>query len=267
MPHFELGHLLALTGGHHHLSVVAVIAVLAAGFGAGTINSIVGSGSLITFPTLVALGLPPFIANITNTVGIVGGNASSVHGYRRELEGQSQRLRTLVPISAVGGTTGAILLLVRPSAFQRIVPWLILLAVGLVIAQPRITRYLAARGPRQIHGSTWLKVGLFLSGVYGGYFGAAQGVILIALLAIGLDETLQRLNGLKNVLGFVANLTAGLLFVIFANVNWVFVGIIAISSVFGGQFGAHIGRRLPNRVLRAIIIVAGTSVAIKLLVW
>lgn len=266
MHHFAYGHLLAALGVHHHLSVGAIIAVLAAGFGAGTINSIVGSGSLITFPTLVALGLPPFIANITNTVGIVGGNASSIHGYRRELTGQEQRMRTLVPISAAGGITGGILLLVRPSAFQGIVPWLILLAVALVIAQPRITRSLAARGPRQPHGGNWLKVGLFASGVYGGYFGAAQGVIMIALLAIGIDETLQRLNGLKNVLGFIANFTAGVLFIIFAHVNWVYVAIIAFSSIFGGQFGAHIGRRLPNRVLRSIIIIAGTSIAIKLLV-
>ena len=265
MSHLELGRLLGAAATHHPLSIPAIIAVLAAGFGAGTINSIVGSGSLITFPTLVALGLPPFIANITNTVGITGGNASSVHGYRRELQGQAQRMRTLVPISAVGGITGAVLLLVRPSAFQAIVPWLIILAVALVIGQPRITRYLTNRGPRHPHGGMGLRVGLFLSGIYGGYFGAAQGVIMIALLAIGIDESLQRLNGLKNVLGFVANLTAGILFVIFANVNWVFVPIIAVSSVFGGQFGAHIGRRLPNKVLRSIIIVAGLSVAIKLL--
>ncbi len=266
MHHLVFGHLISTALASHHLDALAVLAVLAAGLGAGTINSIVGSGSLITFPTLVALGVSPFVANITNCVGITGGNASSIHGYRRELVGQKERMRALIPFSAAGGITGGTLLLVRPSAFEGVVPWLIILAVGLVIVQPRLARYLSSRGERQPHGSTWLKVGLFASGVYGGYFGAAQGVIMIALLAIGLEESLQRINGLKNVLGFVANFTAGLLFIIFAHVNWVYVAIIAVSSIVGGQLGAHIGRRLPNSVLRSIIIIAGTSVAIKLLV-
>lgn len=266
MPHALLAHFFNAAPLQHHLSVLSVLAVLAAGFGAGTINSIVGSGSLITFPTLVALGVSPFIANITNSVGITGGNASSIHGYRRELAGQSQRMRTLIPYSAAGGVAGAVLLLVRPSAFETIVPWLVLLAVLLVIAQPRIARFLAKRGPRPPHGSLSLKLGLFATGVYGGYFGAAQGVIMMALLAIGIDETLQRLNGLKNVLTFVANTVAGVLFIAFAHVNWVYVPIIAISSIFGGQFGAHVGRRLPNPVLRAVIIVAGLLVAAKLLI-
>ncbi len=262
----RFGHLFATLQTHHHLGILAILAVFAAGFGAGTINSIVGSGSLITFPTLVALGLSPFIANITNSVGITGGNASSIHGYRRELVGQAQRVRTLLPYSAAGGLTGGLLLLYRPSAFVAIVPWLVLAAVALVIVQPRIARILASRGPRHQHGSGWLRAGIFATGVYGGYFGAAQGVIMMAILAIGLDETLQRLNGLKNVLTFMANAIAGILFIAFAHVNWVFVAIIAVSSILGGQFGAHVGRRLPNPVLRSVIIVAGLSVAIKLLV-
>ncbi len=266
MHHFLFGQIFSHLATAHHLSWLGIIAVAAAGLGAGTINSIVGSGSLITFPTLVALGLPPFIANITNTVGITSGNASSIHGYRRELVGQRERMLALVPFSAVGGITGGTLLLIRPSAFVGIVPWLVLLAVALVIVQPRLTTFLRSRGPRHIHGSKWLKLGLFASGVYGGYFGAAQGVIMIAIMAIGLEETWQRINALKNVCGFVANATAGILFVIFAHVNWVYVLILAISSIFGGQLGAHIGRRLPNPILRSIIIVAGTSVAIKLLV-
>lgn len=243
-----------------------MLLVFAAGFGAGTINSIVGSGSLITFPTLVALGLSPFIANITNSVGITGGNASSIYGYRRELVGQGVRVRTLLPYSAAGGLSGGLLLLYKPAAFVAIVPWLVLVAVALVIVQPRIAKMLSIRGPRHQHGSAWLRLGIFATGVYGGYFGAAQGVIMMAILAIGLDETLQRLNGLKNVLTFMANTIAGILFIIFAHVNWVFVAIIAVSSIFGGQFGAHVGRRLPNPVLRAVIIVAGIAVSIKLLV-
>lgn len=265
MTHHLLGPL-ASVGAHHGLSALAIVAVFAAGLGAGTINAIVGSGSLITFPTLVALGVSPFLANVTNSVGVTGGNASSVHGYRRELVGQGTRIRAIAPFAIVGGFTGGALLLAKPKAFETIVPWLVLLAVGLVIVQPRLARYLASRGARDPHGSAWLKFGLFASGVYGGYFGAAQGVIMIALLAIGLEDTLQRLNGLKNVLGFVNNLTADLLFVIFAHVNWVYVPIIAVSSIIGGQIGARVGRRFPDRVLRGIIVIAGTSVAIKLLI-
>jgi hypothetical protein len=265
MHHYLFGPIFSNLQVSHHLDLLAILAVVAAGLAAGTINSIVGSGSLITFPTLVALGLSPFVANITNCVGITGGNASSIHGYRRELQGQRQRMLALVPCSAIGGIVGGTLLLLRPSAFEAVVPWLILLAVVLVIVQPRLGKYLASRGPRQVHGSAWLKLGLFASGVYGGYFGAAQGVIMLALLAIGLEESLQRINALKNVCGFVANGTAGLLFIIFAHVNWVYVAILAISSIFGGQLGAHIGRRLPNSVLRSVIIIAGTAVAIKLL--
>ena len=250
----------------HSLHPLGVLVVVAAGFAAGTINSIVGSGSLITFPTLVALGVPPLVANVSNTVGIVFGNASSVHGYRRELSGQSSRMQALVPLSAAGGLTGAVLLLLRPAAFHAIVPWLIIIAVVLVIIQPRVARSLADRGERHPHGGILLKATLFATAIYGGYFGAAQGVILIAILAIGLDETLQRINALKNVFGFTANLVAAIVFVIFGPVNWTFVLFIGLSSIVGGQFGAKIGRRMPAPVLRAIIVIAGLAVAIKLLV-
>jgi uncharacterized membrane protein YfcA len=250
----------------HSLSLLDIIAITAAGFGAGTVNSIVGSGSLITFPTLVALGVPPLVANVSNTVGIVFGNASSVHGYRRELMGQAERMRALVPLSAAGGLLGSVLLLVRPSTFKVIVPWLILAAVVLVIIQPRVAKSLADRGERHPHGGLWLRVALFATGVYGGYFGAAQGVIMIAILAIGLDETLQRINGLKNVCAFTANLVAAIVFMFFGPVHWIFVLILALSSIVGGQFGAHVGRKIPARVLRLIIVGAGLAVAIKLLV-
>jgi uncharacterized membrane protein YfcA len=249
-----------------HLTAGQALVVAAAGLAAGMINAIVGSGSLITFPTLVAVGLSPFVANVSNNVGIVLGNLSGVHGYRHELVGQATRMRALAPWSAAGGLAGAGLLLAHPASFKDIVPWLVILAVVLVVAQPRLSRALAAHRPAQETGGLWIRLGVFLTGVYGGYFGAAQGVILIALLAISLEEALQRLNALKNVLAAVVNGLAAILFVIFAPVNYAVALTIALSSIVGGQLGAHVGRRLPAPVLRGAIVVGGLTVAIKLLV-
>jgi uncharacterized membrane protein YfcA len=249
----------------HHLTWLGALAVFGAGALAGTINAIVGSGSLITFPTLVALGYSPLVANVSNNVGLVFGNASGVYGYRRELVGQRSRILALTPWSAAGGLVGAVLLLVDHQAFKEVVPWLVILAVVMVILQPRLARALADRRGTAAHGGVPLRIGMFLTGVYGGYFGAAQGVILIAILAIGINDTLQRLNGFKNVATGFVNLLAGVLFIIFAPVNWTIAGIIAVSSIIGGQFGAKIGRRLPPQVLRTVIVIGGLSVAIYLL--
>lgn len=250
----------------HHLTWLDALGVLGAGFIAGTINTIVGSGSLITFPVLVALGVPPFVANVSNNVGLIGGNVSGVHGYRRELKGQGPRIRSLVPWSAAGGALGAGLLLVHSSSFKSVVPYLVLLAVAMVIAQPRLTRFLATRKEGQSReDALLLRIGILLTAVYGGYFGAAQGVILIAILAIAIDDHLQRLNGLKNVAVGCVNFIAGVLFVAFAPVNWAVVGLIAGSSTVGAQLGARVGRKLPPQVLRAIIVCGGLSVAIYLL--
>lgn len=249
----------------HHLTWLGALAIFVAGWLAGMINAIVGSGSLITFPTLVALGYSPLVANVSNNVGLVFGNISGVHGYRRELVGQAPRIRALTPWSAAGGVVGAILLLLDHQAFKDVVPWLIVLAVVMVILQPRLTRALTRRQGTAEHGGLVVRLGSLLTGVYGGYFGAAQGVILIAILAICIDDSLQRLNGYKNVAAGCVNLIAGVLFVFFAPVNWTIVGIIAISSVLGAQVGAKVGRRLPPQVLRAVIVVGGLSVAIYLL--
>ena len=250
-----------------HLSPLGGLAIAAAGLAAGIINAVVGSGSLITFPTLVALGYSPLVSNVSNNVGLVFGNISGVHGYRRELVGQKSRMIALLPWSAAGGLTGAGLLLAHPSSFHAIVPWLVLLAVVLVIVQPRVAQMVAARGhPQNDDGNLVVRIGAFLCGIYGGYFGAAQGVLLIALLAINIDDRLQRLNGLKNVLAAAVNGLAGILFIVLAPVNYEVVLIIALSSTVGGQLGAHIGRRLPAPVLRTIIVVGGLTVAIKLLV-
>ena len=245
----------------------AALAIFAAGLGAGTVNAIVGSGSLITFPTLLALGYPPVLANVSNNVGLVPGSVSAVHAYRRELEGQGPRMRTLGPASLAGGLTGAVVLLALPhSVFKAAVPALVLVAALLMAFQPRVTRRLAERGDRHVHGGAPLVIGVFLTGVYGGYFGAAQGVILMSLLAIFIDDDLQRLNGTKNALALVVNGVAGVVFILVAHIDWSVAALIAGGSVIGGQLGGHYGRRLPAGVLRACVVSVGVSVSIVLFV-
>jgi len=246
--------------------------ILGAGLAAGTINTIVGSGSLITFPTLLALGYSPVVANVTNTVGLVPGSLSGAVGYRRELRGQRARLLFLAIPSVAGGLTGAVLLLVLPgNVFADVVPILILVACALVLAQPRLAARLARRrsaaGTEEGgHGGPGLFATVYFTGVYGGYFGAAQGVILIALLGIFIDDHLQRLNATKNVLAALVNGVAAALFIVASHVAWDAAVLLAIGATVGGQVGAKVGRRLPAPLLRGIIVVVGTVVAIKLLV-
>jgi uncharacterized protein len=235
-------------------------AVLLAGLAAGTINTVVGSGTLITFPTLLAFGVPPVTANVSNTIGLVPGVASGIVGYRRELRGQRDRIVRLGSASLVGGVVGAVLLLVLPDgAFAAIVPALILLGLLLVVLQPRVSAWVNARheGARGDFGPWWVWPAVLGTGGYGGYFGAAQGVILMGVLGIGIDDALQRLNGLKNVLAGLVNGIAGLIFVFVADVDWTVVALIAAGSVVGGQVGATLGRRLSPLVLRVVIVVVG----------
>jgi uncharacterized protein len=248
------------------MSPLEIVAILLAGLAAGTVNTIVGSGSLLTFPTLLAFGYAPLVANVSNTIGLVPGSISGSIGYRRELAGQGQRARRLGAAAGAGGLTGGLLLLALPAAaFDRIVPILILAACAMVAIQPRLSAALAAR-----HGegaSHWLPLvtGVYLTGIYGGYFGAAQGVILIALLGIFLPDDLQRLNGLKNVLAAVVNAVAAVLFVAVAPVAWAPAALLAVGAIAGGQVGAHYGRRLSPRLLRVLIITIGVIVAVRLL--
>jgi uncharacterized membrane protein YfcA len=250
----------------------AAILIVAAGVAAGTINAVVGSGSLITFPVLLFLGFPPLVANVSNTIGIVPGTISGTLGYRRELVGQRRRARPLVIAAALGGLTGAGLLLALPaSAFTRIVPVLILVACALVAIQPRMSRWVIERRVRQgsdakHDGGPVLVLGVFLTGIYGGYFGAAQGVILIALLTILVDDDIQRLNGLKNLIAMFINSVAAIIFILVAPVAWLPALLLAIGSTVGGQLGAVVGRRMSPLALRLVIILVGTVVAIKLLI-
>ena len=240
-------------------------AVFLAGIAAGTINTVVGSGTLITFPTLLAVGVPPVTANVSNTLGLVPGSLSGAIGYRRELAGQRERLVRLGVASVLGGITGAVLLLVLPAdAFQAIVPVLIALGCLLVVFQPMISRRVAARAEmrgveRPEHGAVWVWLMVFVTGVYGGYFGAAQGVLLMAILGIGLTETMQRNNATKNVLAMLVNLVAAIVFIFRADMDWTVAGLIAVGSVIGGQIGATVGRRLPSWALRGFILVVGVA--------
>ena len=288
------------------------LAIFAAGLAAGTINTVVGSGTLITFPTLLAFGYPPVLANVSNNVGLVPGVASGVHGYRAELEGQRRRIIRLGSASACGGLVGAILLLVLPAgAFKAIVPALIGVAVVMVIIQPRLADWVARRQlarsgarasggdgtdpdpdpdlpqpPQPLDGGTtavgvrpatdierraeavggpvlWFLV--FCAGVYGGYFGAAQGVLLIGMLGIAFSDGLQRINAVKNVLAGLVNGVAAIMFIALTHIDWGVAGLIAAGSIIGGQVGARVGRRLPPWGLRLVIVCVGIAALVKLL--
>jgi uncharacterized membrane protein YfcA len=250
------------------MDMLEALAIVAAGMAAGTINTIVGSGSLITFPVLIGLGYAPLVANVSNNIGLVPGGFTGVFGYRRELQGQRRRVIGLGSFSVIGSVIGAALLLTLPaSAFKEIVPALIAIALVLVVFQPRITEWLARRGrSRDRHGPA-LQAAVGATGVYGGYFGAAQGVILISLLGIGIRDDLQRLNALKNVLASTANLVAGVIFVFAApHVDWGVAGLIAAGSIVGAAIGARYGRRLDPGALRALIVVIGIAAIVRLIV-
>jgi uncharacterized membrane protein YfcA len=247
------------------VSPVEGLSIFAAGIGAGTINTIVGSGTLITFPTLLALGYPPVLANVSNTVGLVPGGVAGAFGYRRELEGQLPRLLRLGIASTLGGVVGALLLLKLPeSAFRAVVPVLIAIGCVLVVAQPWITRHIRPRSNAPAHGSAIVWLLVLLTGVYGGYFGAAQGVLLIAILGIGIAESLQRINAAKNVLAALVNSVAAVIFIVVSEVDWAVAALIAAGSVIGGLIGATIGRRLPAPALRGVVAVVGVVAIVKL---
>jgi uncharacterized protein len=246
------------------------LAILGAGIAAGSINAVVGSGSLITFPTLLAFGFPPVVANVSNNVGLVPGNVSSGFGYRRELAGQRSRLIRLGVASGAGALIGAVALIWLPSsAFTLIVPVLILISCTLVLVQPWLGAWLRKRaesqpGAGEGRAGPLLSAGVCLSGMYGGYFGAAQGVLVIGLLGSFLDETLQRVNGAKNVLVGMVNGTAAVVFILLAHVSWIAVALIATGSTVGGLLGARFGRRLSPTVMRVFVVAIGVIAVVKL---
>jgi len=293
--------------------LLQALAIFAAGLAAGTINTVVGSGTLITFPVLLAFGYPPVLANVSNNVGLVPGGFSGAHGYRAELAGQRRRVIRLGSASLCGGLVGALLLLVLPAgAFKAIVPALIGIALVMVVFQPRLAKWVAARqrsqaaaqgggagtaeaadGPEgaavatvpggagaagavgvirparreavvQVGGPVlWVLV--FLSGVYGGYFGAAQGVLLLGLMGVAFTDSMQRINAVKNILAGLVNGVAAVVFICATHIDWGAAGLIAAGAVLGGQLGARIGRKLPPWGLRVLIICVGAAALVKLL--
>ena len=249
------------------MSVAHGLVIVVAGVWAGMINTIVGSGTLVTFPVLLALGYAPLTANVSNGLGLVPGSLTGAIGYRRELTGLRGRVARLAVASVLGALLGAVLLLwLPPGAFDAVVPVLVGVAVVLVVVQPLLARRLAGRrGAGRTRVGPALLVGVFGAGVYGGYFGAAQGVLLLALLGIGLDDDLQRHNAVKNVLATVANLVSGLVFAVVAPVSWPVVVVIAAGSVLGGLLGARVGRRLSPKVLRVVVVLVGVAAIVQLL--
>ena len=253
------------------MSVWSALAIALAGTGAGIINTIVGSGTLITFPTLLFFGVPPLAANVSNNLGLVAGGITGSWGYRAELSGQASGVRRLAPLSFVGSVVGAGLLLVLPpSAFKSIVPALIALALVLVVVGPGLQQRFVSRheGVEPAWHAPAMAAGVFVAGMYGGYFGAAQGVLLMGLFSMLSAEPIQRLNGYKNMLALIVNVVAAVVFVLFAreHIDWTVVALVGVGAFVGGILGARIGRRLPPMLLRAVIITIGT-VAIVKLVW
>lgn len=246
-------------------------AIFAAGVWAGMINVIVGSGTLITFPVLLLFGYPAITANVSNNIGLVAGGLSGIHGYRAEAFRHRSLLLRLAPASVLGALTGALLLLVLPAgAFQAVVPALISLGLVMVVAGPAMQRRTARRHAELDTApppSRWvLPAGIYLLGIYGGYFGAAQGILLLGLMGVLLTIGLQDINGIKNVLGTLVNAVAAVTFMVVAwdRIDWSIVGLIGAGSLIGGQLGARIGRRLPPGALRAVILVIGVVALVKI---
>ncbi|MDT0403486.1 MULTISPECIES: sulfite exporter TauE/SafE family protein [Streptomyces] len=252
------------------MTPLEMLGVFAAGVGAGAMNAVVGSGTLVTFPVLLATGLSPVTATVSNALGLIPGSISGAIGYRRELAGQGRRVRKFAVGAVLGGFCGAVLLLALPAAaFEAIVPTLVGLALLLVALQPLIAKKVRDRRAEghsaRPDGGRPLSAGLALASVYGGYFSAAQGIIYISLMGLFLDEPLQRLNAVKNVLAAIVNTVAAAFFLFVADFDWTAVALIAAGSALGGQLGARTGRKFSPAVLRGLIVVIGTLALVQLI--
>jgi uncharacterized membrane protein YfcA len=243
------------------------VALLAgAGLAAGATNAVAGGGSLISFPALLAVGYPSVTANVTNSVAVLPGYLGGTIGYRKELEGQRGRIVALAATSIVGAVVGAALLLTgSDKVFKSIVPFLILFSCALLAAQPLLSKRIKPPEENE-HRSLRLHAMQFLAAVYGGYFGAGLGIMLLAVLALSIDDDLQRLNALKGLLSLLIGLVAAVYFALFGPVEWVAAAVMAVASLVGGRAGVGLARTLPDNVLRAVIVVFGVAVAIVLLV-
>lgn len=241
--------------------------IAAAGFLAGAVNAIAGGGSLISFPALLAAGYPAVPANVTNAVAVLPGYLSGSLAYRRELSGQGSRVARLGLASALGALVGSVLLIFSPDElFRRIVPFLILLSCGLLAAQPLLARSSRAAGTTTRGSrSPWLLPSQFLAAVYGGYFSAGLGIMLLAILGLFLEEDMQRLNALKGAISLIIGLVTAAYFALFGPVVWGAVVVMAVTNLLGGQAGVFVARRMSASLLRTVIVVFGIAVAVYLM--
>jgi uncharacterized membrane protein YfcA len=251
------------------VTLAEALLVDATGVGSGVLSSTVGVASLLSFPVLVALGLPPVVANVSNTLGMIPGGMGGVVGYRHEVREAGPIAKVIVLVCALGAVAGAALLLGLPSGvFEAVVPWLILFTCLLVGAQPRISAWLRARNGERVgvrhHMSPATTVFATITGMYGGYFGAGAGVMMVAVLGLGTDLELRIVNGLKTLSLMVGNIVAGLIFVVVADPQWDVVVLLAAGSLVGGYVGARIGRKLPDAVFRWAVVAAGVVAAVLL---
>jgi uncharacterized membrane protein YfcA len=249
------------------LSIETIVLLATAGFLAGALNAAAGGGSLISFPALIAVGYPPLTANVTNNIAVAPGYVTGATGYRRELRGQGHRILPLTVASAIGSLVGVGLILISSqSAFESIVPFLVLAACVLLAFQPAITRRLEEHsGDRDRPGSGVL-AGQALAAVYGGYFSAALGVVVLAVLGLAFDDTLQRLNALKALLQLIIGAVSAVGFALVTPVAWTAVAVVAPASVVGGEVGARLARRVSDRALRVGIVTYGVACAVWLFV-
>ena len=244
-----------------------VVLLLLGGLGAGIFNGVAGGGSLLSFPILLGLGYPALTANITNTIGIWPGYVASAAGYRREIGDQSRRLLRLMPVALAGGVAGALLLLTTSTAtFDDVVPWLVLGAAALFAAQPALRRSLDRDSAHPRTRPVLLVTGVLAASVYGGYFGAAMGVMFLAVLGLALPVSIAHTSGLRAVLSMIVNGIAAVVFLVHGGLAWEAVGLLAIGSLAGGYAGARLALALPAPALRVVVIVIGLGTAVKLLV-
>jgi hypothetical protein len=235
--------------------------VAAAALAAGIVNAIAGGGSLLSFPALVAFGLPAVTASVTNTVALCPGYLGATLAQRRDLARQRGRMARILPAAAIGGVTGALLLLhTGEAAFEVVVPFLLLFAAALLAAQDRLRGYLMARA-HGAHGVAWAAVPVGLAAIYGGYFGAGLGVILLAALAVVLDDTLLRINALKQLVSLVVNISAAIVFLASGRIDWTVTLVMAVAALAGGMIGGAIASRVSAKLLRWTVIVVGVAVA------
>lgn len=251
------------------MGIITVAGLGLAGFIAGAVNSVAGGGSLISFPALLAAGYPSITANVTNTVAIWPGTVGGSLAYRPELRGQRRRVALLGVVSVAGALVGSVLLLASPlQLFDRLVPLLILFACALLLVQPRLGAWVQRHQPARQSRSSFLPLigAQFLAAVYGGYFGAGLGIMVLAFLGIFIADDLQRLNALKGLLALIVNGVAVIYFVLFGPVAWPVTILMAVTSWIGGYLGVRLARRLSGEVLRGVVLVFGVAVALKLLI-